>query len=96
MQYRESIMSDLFSSNYDMIKKYIDEYDYFGLLEECCAPKDEFDNYSRELAERISDENSVEEIAAMIANIMDPSFGEPVGPEKFIETAKKIHAGLHG
>ena len=35
-------------NKFDVIKKYIDEFDYYGLLASC-APNDEFDSYLREL-----------------------------------------------
>lgn len=80
-------------NKYEIIKKHIDEYDYYGLLA-CCAPKDEFDSYSHKLAEIISENDTVEQIATLIANTLDKAFGEEVKPEKFMETAKKIKAAL--
>ena len=80
-------------SKYEVIKKYIDEFDYYSLLEGG-APQDEFDSYSRELAGLITENDSVEDIALRIAETMDKAFGEEIDPEKFLETAQKVKADL--
>ena len=80
-------------SKYEIIKQYIDEYDYYDLLA-CHAPKDEFDSYSRKLAEIISENDTIEEIALIIATTMDKAFEEEIRPEKFLEIAKKIKTAL--
>ena len=80
-------------NKYEIIKKYIDAYDYFGLLT-CGAPKDEFDTYSRALAETISENDTAEHIAALIANTLDKAFAEEIDPQKFTETANKIKIAL--
>ena len=80
-------------SKYEIIKKCIDEYDYYDLLA-CYAPKDEFDSYSRKVAESISENDTIEEIALIIANTMDKAFGEEIRLEKFLETAKKIKTAI--
>lgn len=79
---------------YYIIKKYIDEFDYFSLLKNG-APDDEFDSYSRELAEQIQENDTEEKIADMIANRLDTAFGNEVHPEKFMEVAKKIKSALN-
>lgn len=79
---------------YEIIKKYIDKYDYYDLLA-CNAPKDEFDSYSRILAETIFEKDTIEDIALIIASIMDKAFGEEIRPEKFLETAKEIKNALN-
>lgn len=79
---------------YSIIKKYIDEYDYYSLLE-CGAPHDEFDSYSCEFAEIIQEDSTIEEIANIIANRMDKAFGNEVSAEKFIKTARKIKNDLN-
>lgn len=82
-------------SKFEIVKKYIDEYDYYDLLAGH-APNDEFDSYSRKLTESISEKDSIEDIAHMIANNIDKSFGNESEPNKFIETAKKIRNALYG
>ena len=72
-----------------VIKKYIDEFDYYSLLKHG-ASDDEFDSYSRELAELIQESDTVEEIADLIADKLDSVFGNEGCPEKFLETARKI------
>ena len=55
-------------NKFEIIKKYIDEYDYWGLLAGH-APNDEFDSYSKQLSEIITEKDSVEDIASLIARI---------------------------
>ena len=54
------------------------------------APCDEFDSYSRYLAEIITANDTVDEIAAIIVQTMDKEFDEKVNPAKFLDTAQKI------
>ena len=79
---------------FEVVKKYIDEYDYYGLLK-CGAPNDEFDGYSQKITEVITENNTVEDIATLIAGIIDNAFGEEVKPEKFLEISKKIKNALN-
>lgn len=81
-------------NKFEIIKKYIDEYDYWGLLAGH-APNDEFDSYSKQLSEIIIEKDSVEDIASLIASIVDKSFGEEITPKKFITTADKIKKALY-
>lgn len=78
---------------YEIIKKYLDEYDYYGLLAGG-APRDEFVGEAHGLAEIISEQDSADEIAAKLANTLDTAFGEKLGAEKFGEIARKICAAL--
>ena len=80
-------------SKYEVIKKYIDEFDYYSLLEGG-APNDEFDSYSRKFAGIITENDTVEDIAMLIAETMDKAFGEEINPEKFLKTAQKIRNAL--
>ena len=81
-------------NKFKIVKKYIDEYDYYGLLS-CHAPDDEFDSYSQQLADSIRGDDTVEDIARLIANIMDKAFAEEINPEKFIDVADKIRKALY-
>ena len=81
-------------NKFEIIKKYIDEYDYYNLLA-CCAPRDEFDSYSRKFADEITEHDTVEDIAMIIAKTMDNAFSEKVEPEKFLEIAQKIRSALY-
>lgn len=78
---------------FEIIKKHIDEYDYYSLLA-CNAPKDEFDRYSKILAENITEIDSVENIAILISNLLDTAFGEECRPKNFLETARRIKGDL--
>ena len=81
-------------NKFAIIKKYIDEYDYYDLLA-CHAPQDEFDRYSRKFAGEINENDTVEDIALLIAQTMDKAFDEEIKPEKFLETAQKIRHALY-
>ena len=47
-------------NRFEIVKKYIDEYDYYDLLA-CGAPNDEFDSYSRKFANTITEKDSIED-----------------------------------
>lgn len=79
---------------FEIIKKNIDDYDYYGLLASG-APNDEFDSYSRELAEQITEDETAEEIAMLIACTMDKAFAAEIKPEKYLATAQKIKCALY-
>lgn len=81
-------------SKFEIIKKYIDEYDYYGLLT-FGAPNDEFDSYSQKFADTITENYTVEDIAILIAETMDNAFSEQVRPKNFLKTAKKIKNALY-
>lgn len=81
-------------SKFEIIKKYIDEYDYYGLLA-FGAPNDEFDSYSQKFADTITENYTVEDIAILIAETMDNAFSEQVRPKNFLKTAKKIKNALY-
>ena len=81
-------------NKFEVIKKYIDEYDYYALLA-CQAPDDEFDIYSRKFAETITENDTVEDIAMLIAETMDDAFGEEIKPENFLKVAQKIRKALY-
>ena len=89
------IMDIKSNSNFRRGLRYIDEFDYYGLLASC-APNDEFDSYSHKFADVISENCTVEEIARIIAETMDKAFAEEINPEKFMETARLIRTELYG
>lgn len=82
-------------NKYDIVKKHIDEYDYYNLLA-CHAPSDEFDSYSHKLAQIITENDTVEHIATLLADTLDKAFGEDVNPVRYMETAQKIKTDLNG
>ena len=61
---------------YHIVKKTIDNWDPYGLLEIHC-PEDEYDHESKGIAEKICMKNSVYEIANIISKIFSDSFNEP-------------------
>lgn len=82
-------------NRFEIVKKYIDEYDYYDLLA-CGAPNDEFDSYLRKFANTITEKDSIEDIARLISETIDKAFAEEIKPEKFLETAKLIRKELYG
>ena len=80
-------------SKFEIIKKYIDEFDYYGLLKGN-APNDEFDSYSQKLTNTITESDTEEDIALLLAETMDKAFGNEVRPDKFLDTARKIRKAL--
>ena len=83
------ILEENIMNKFKIVKKYIDEYDYYGLLKNG-APCDEFDKYSLEISEIIDDKSTVEEIALVISEIMDNAFGKEINPNNYIEVSTKI------
>jgi hypothetical protein len=80
-------------NKFKIIKKYIDEYDLFSLLDSG-APDDEFDSESYEIAKLISSDSSEDAIAKSIATVMDSAFGITTNFKKYKEIAIKIKSKL--
>ncbi len=82
-------------SKFNIVKKYIDSIDYYGLLSGG-APSDEFDKESRAIAGLISTESTVEDIANFIANVFQRAFGNTENATNYINIASKIRNELRG
>lgn len=78
---------------FNIVKKAIDEFNPFGLLPD--APDDEFDSESREIAEKIKIDNTVEEIAEIISMVLLRSFSIKFEIPDCMETADKIHKSMN-
>lgn len=83
---------------YPVVKKYIDEYDFDDLLG-IGAPPDEYDWESEKISDLITNECSAEEIASVIASVMEASLGRLMKVdvnkiESFMEIAEKIKNDL--
>lgn len=75
---------------FEIVKKYIDELDYYGLLAQG-SPADEFDRESTIIAYQINKNMTAEDIAFIIADTFFEAFdGEDAEPAWFITTAEKI------
>ena len=83
------IMSDRFR----VIKKYIDQMDYYDLLASG-APSDEFDVESKEISARIRDDHSVQDIAEIIALVFNKYFDEHDDATVFLAVAEQIEKEL--
>ena len=92
---RRSVWKGDFMNKYNIIKKHIDSIDYYGLLSGG-APNDEFDNESRTIAGLISTESTVEDIASIIANVFEKSFGNTENAKDYLNIATKIRDELSG
>ena len=82
------------SKIFTIVKKYIDEYDYYCLLREG-APDDEFVSEALRMSDRISEDSTVEQIAAIIADVFHHSFGNNEEPKHYLPVAQKIWSELH-
>ena len=88
------ISGDKQMTKYLIVKKYIDEMDYFSLLSGG-APDDEFDSESQEISYKITDAHTVQDIAGVIADVFNRTFNNNVEESCFAECAGKIYADLH-
>lgn len=68
-------MNNMEKQKFEIVKKYIDEMDYMGLLSLGC-PKNEYDGESEKIAIRIKPDMSPEEIALLINDVFTKSFYE--------------------
>ena len=81
------------SNRFHIVKKYIDQMDYYGLLASG-APSNEFDIESKEISARISDDHSVQDIAEIIASVFNEYFDEHDDATVFLAVAKQIEKEL--
>ena len=72
-----------------IIKKYIDEMDYYDLLAGG-APSDEFDNESMGICAKVRLDHSVRDIADIIALVFNAAFDANDGSVMFIPVAELI------
>ena len=78
---------------YSVVKEVIDEIDIYGLIKHG-APQDEFETEAEKISQRIKDNSSVEEIATIISDVMNESFGFETDYKSFLEAAETIHKKL--
>ena len=86
-------MNDI--SKYQLVKNVIDKLDVYGLLEGG-APDDEFDSESKEIADRISESNSIIQIAEVITDVFNKAFDLHDKPSVYYSTAEEIRHLLTG
>lgn len=72
---------------YRIVKSCVDAWDPYGLLAGG-APGDEYDSESRRIAERITENASAQEIASVMEEVMDDSFG--YAPHAAREAAEQL------
>lgn len=82
-------------SKYQLVKKAIDELDVYGLLEGG-APDDEFDSESKEISDRISENDSIIQIAEVITDVFNRAFDLHDKPSVYYSTAEEIRHLLTG
>ena len=81
------------SDKFLVIKKYIDQMDYYDLLASG-APSDEFDIESKEISSRVRYDHSVQDIAEIIASVFNEYFDEHDDATVFLAVAKQIEKEL--
>ena len=80
-------------TKFKIVKKYIDEMDYYALLAGG-APENEFDMESEEISRQIYAKSDVGEIAKVIAQVFEKNFGGHVDVQRFLLVAEKIQEDL--
>ena len=81
------------SNNFWVVKKYIDQMDYYGLLASG-VPSDEFDIETKEISARIRYEHSAQDIAEIIASVFNEYFDEHDDATVFLAVAEQIEKEL--
>lgn len=81
------------SDKFLVIKKYIDQMDYYDLLASG-APSDEFDIESKEISSRVRYDHSVQDIAEIIASVFNEYFDEHDDATVFLVVAEQIEKEL--
>lgn len=79
---------------FDIVKKAIDEFNPYGLLPE--APSNEFDSESRKIAEQISINSTVEQIAEIIGKVLSRAFDIKFEVNECMTTAENINMSING
>ena len=82
-------------SKFQLVKKAIDKLDVYGLLEGG-APDDEFDYESKEIADRISESDSIIQIAEVLTDVFNKAFDLHNEPSDYYSTAEEIRHLLTG
>ena len=80
--------------NYNIVKKYIDKYDFYNLLA-LGAPRDEYDMESHKISSLITCDSTTGEIARVIYKVMYRAFGDisdntALKYDEFLGIASKI------
>ena len=81
------------SDRFHIVKKYIDQMDYYALLAGG-APSDEFDIESKEICARIRYDYSAQDIAEIIASVFNEHFDEHDDAIVFLAVAEQIEKEL--
>lgn len=80
---------------YQIVKQAIDELDFYGLLKQG-APKEEFEDEALLISERLTGNDSIENIASIIADVFNEAFNEHRHASEYTPTAEKISQFLKG
>lgn len=81
-------------TKYLIVKEYVDEMDLYSLLLHG-APDDEFDPESWEISDKISCNQTEEDIAGIIADVFNRAFQQEDAADRFMDCARKIYADMH-
>lgn len=77
---------------FNIVKKAIDEFNPLGLLPD--APSNEFDIESRKIAGQLNVDNTPEEIAEIISEVLSRSFDTKFELKECMMIAEKIHKSI--
>lgn len=80
-------------TKFELVKKNIDNYNFMGLLG-ISGATDEFDNESRMISERISNEDTSVDIAKKICDVFNEQFNMNDSHDEYIVTAMSIKKEL--
>ena len=81
-------------TKFELVKENIDRYDFMGLIG-ISGATDEFDNESRMISERISNEDTSVDIAKKICEVFNKQFNRNDSHDEYIVTAMNIKKELN-
>lgn len=81
------------SDKFRIVKKYIDQMDYYALLAGG-SPSDEFDLESKMISEMLQYDHSAQEIANIIVSVFNKQFDEHDDASVFLSVAERIKSEL--
>lgn len=80
---------------YMLVKKVIDEFDFYTLFPGIDAPDSEYDLESRSIAEKIQYGMTDKDIAVIIKDVFDYYFDAQYSVNVYMEPAKQIHSYIN-
>ena len=75
---------------FENIKRIIDEWDPYRLLGECACPPDEYDGETREVAEQITKNSTIDDILTVVIKMFTSYETANYTRDDFLPIAQKI------